>query len=125
MPKLKDSELGFSRRFETVQTDTRLRDAMKEVIPDPNLNRRLALSDPKEVLYGNWLIMSSGREITCMDRLFSPDFDIDSTAELEEISLEGIAQLPVIISNQTKGIDSRENITNFLHALADLRRSKS
>jgi hypothetical protein len=69
--------------------------------------------------------MPAVEEMTCVDRLFLPGFDMDPTEELEEISLEGIAQLPVITNNRAQGIHSRENITNFLHTLAELKRSRS
>jgi hypothetical protein len=125
MQKLKDPELSFSRLFEAIQSGTLLQDAVTAEIPDTNLNERLAFSDPQEIPCRNWPIMSLVQEMTCVDRLFLLDFDIDSTEELEEISLEGIARLPVITNNQAQGIHSRENITNFLYILAELNRSRS
>ena len=125
MQKLKDPERSFSRQFETIQTGTLLQDAVTGALPNASLNERLAFSDPKEILRKDWQMMSAIQEITCVDRLFLPDFDLDPTEELEEISLEGIARLPVIPNNQAQGIHSRENITNLLHTLAELKRSRS
>ena len=125
MQKLKDPELGFRRLFGTIQVDTLLRDAMTGAIHDGNLNEMLAFPGTKEILCRDWPIMPAVQEMTCADRLFLPGFDIDPTQELAEISLEGIAQLPVITNNQAKGIQGHENLINFLRTLAELRRSRS
>jgi len=125
MQELKAPELRFSRLFETIQANTLLRAAVTGAIPDTNLNEMLAFSAPKEILCRDWPIMSAVQEMTCVDRLFLPGFDIDPTDELEEISLEGIAQLPVITNNQAKGVQGHENLSNFLRTLAELKRSRS
>ena len=42
----------------------------------------------------------------------------------EEMSLQGVDQLPVVSDGQVKGILSRESVVNFLRNLQELNRSR-
>jgi len=125
MQKLKDPGLGRSPLFGTVQTDTLLRDVVPGAISDASLNEMLAFLDPKEILCRDWPITPAVQELPCADKLFLPGFDINVTEEIEEIRLEGIARLPAMTNDQAKGLRGRENLTSFLRALAELKRSAS
>jgi hypothetical protein len=93
---VKTADACYHHLFETFRDEILRPDAEKGAITDANLNSLPTFSKLNEIPFMDLAISSEAQQMRSEDKVFLLNFDPDVMEKQEDISLEGIDQLPTI-----------------------------
>lgn len=84
----------------------------------------LTILNLNKIPRADWSTTTAAQAMTPVDQFHLLKSDVALSEAFEEMSLQGVDQLPVVSDGQVKGILSRESVVNFLRNLQELNRSR-